>query len=52
MLRSARKHVEALPAVPLTWLASVGSLGGFVWLLLQNQIHPLFIYLLQVYLTF
>ena len=31
---------------------TVASVGSFFWLLLGDQIHPLVVYLLQVYLTF
>jgi hypothetical protein len=33
-------------------LLSIGTLASFGWLLLQGKIHPLVLYLLQVYLTF
>ncbi len=52
MLDSARNRVEALPRVPAHLLLSAGTLSSFAWLLLQNRIHPVVIYLLQVYLTF
>lgn len=52
MLESVRKHAVALPKVPtLSWL-TVGTVGSFAWLLLQDQIHPVVVYALQVYLTF
>lgn len=52
MLESARNRVEALPRVPVQILLSAGTLTSFAWLLLQNRIHPIVIYLLEVYLTF
>lgn len=52
MLDSARNRVEALPRVPAHLLLSAGALSGFSWMLLQGQIHPFAIYLLQIYLTF
>lgn len=51
MLESVRKTV-AMPAVPAKALFSVGALGSFTWLLAHDLIHPLVIYLLQIFLTF
>ena len=51
MLESVRKSI-AMPAVPARTLFSVGALGSFGWLLAHDLIHPLVIYLLQIYLTF
>jgi hypothetical protein len=33
-------------------LLSAVTAGSFFWLLLQDQIHPVVIYLLQLYLAF
>ncbi|NJL28772.1 MAG: hypothetical protein HC897_13210 [Thermoanaerobaculia bacterium] len=52
MLESARKVVVTIPKVPAHWLLSVGTVASFAWLLTQNRIHPIVIYLLEVYLTF
>ena len=52
MLQSARNRVVALPRIPTQTLLSAGTLASFGWLLLQGKIHPLVIYLLQIYLTF
>lgn len=52
MLESARKYVVALPKVPAHFLLSAGTVASFAWLLLQNRIHPIVVYVLQVYLTF
>lgn len=52
MLESTRSRVLSIPRIPAQWLLSVGTLGSFSWLLLQNKIHPIVVYLLQVYLTF
>ncbi len=52
MLPSVRHRVAEIPVVPVHLLISAGTLTSFVWLLLQNKIHPIFVYLLQVYLTF
>ncbi len=42
----------ALPRLPLRTVASAGVVGSFVWLLAQDLIHPLVVYLLELYLTF
>ncbi|MCP4660308.1 MAG: hypothetical protein GY856_33320 [bacterium] len=52
MIDSASNRVAALPRVSVQMVMSVGTLASFGWLLLQDKIHPLVIYLLQVYLTF
>ena len=52
MIESTRRRAQAIPRVPAQAILSVGTLSSFVWLLLQNKIHPIVIYLLQVYLTF
>lgn len=51
MLEQVRKRIT-VASLPLEWLLSVTSVGSFTWLLLQNQIHPLAVYLLQLYLSF
>ena len=33
-------------------MASAGVIGSFVWLLANDLIHPLVVYLLELYLTF
>ena len=52
MLESIRNRDVAISRVPTQALFSVGTLLSFSWLLLQNKIHPIVVYLLQVYLTF
>lgn len=52
MLESARKREVAVPRVPAGLLLSAGTLASFGWLLSHGKIHPIVIYLLQVYLTF
>ena len=52
MLESARNRVVALPQVPTKLILSAGTLASFGWLLIQNKIHPVVVYLLQLYLTF
>jgi len=46
------KVVATLPDLPLQLILAAGTLASFSWLLVQDQIHPLFVYFLQVYLTF
>jgi hypothetical protein len=66
MLESARNRVVALPRVSTKVVStkvvtrveftkvalSAGTLASFGWLLIQNKIHPIVVYLLQLYLTF
>ncbi len=58
MLESARNRdvaisrASAQSRVPAQLVFSTGTLLSFAWLLLQNKIHPIVVYLLQVYLTF
>lgn len=52
MLESTRKNVAALPKVSVQMLLSVGTCASFFWLLLQDQVPPIVVYILQVYLTF
>ena len=52
MLESARNRIDALPRVPVQTVLSIGTLASFGWLMLQDKIHPIVLYLLQVYLTF
>ena len=55
MLQSIRK-VVALPQVriqvPVEALVSVSSVLAFGWLLANDLIQPIVIYLLELYLTF
>jgi len=61
MLRSLRHRAEALRFAPDALLAdgqlsrillTAGTLSSFGWLLLQNRIHPIAVFLLEIYLTF
>ncbi|MEM6455310.1 MAG: hypothetical protein AAF772_09480 [Acidobacteriota bacterium] len=51
MLNSARRAL-AIPNVPSHALLSSGILASFAWLLFDDRIHPVVVYLLQMYLTF
>jgi hypothetical protein len=46
------KKLVAVPEIPLHWLAAAGTVAGFGWLLLQDRIHPLVVYCMQLYLSF
>ncbi|HTQ78942.1 MAG TPA: hypothetical protein VMM92_03015 [Thermoanaerobaculia bacterium] len=46
-----RKHV-AIPHVPVKVVLSAGAVASFGVLLAQDQIHPLVLYALQLYLSF
>jgi len=51
MVEFAKKLV-AVPEIPMQWLAVAGTCTGFGWLLLQDRIHPLVVYCMQLYLSF
>lgn len=51
MLESARRLVS-IPQVSAEKSLSIATFLGFGWLLLSDQIHPIAIYLLQLYLSF
>ncbi len=51
MLGSLLKHLS-VPHLPMRAVASAGVVSSFVWLLAHDLIHPLVIYLLELYLTF
>jgi len=42
----------AIPRLPVRVMASAGVVGSFAWLLGHDLIHPLVVYLLELYLTF
>lgn len=51
MLDSVRKHV-AIPLVPGKVLLSATTIASFAWLLAHDQVHPLVVWALQLYLSF
>jgi hypothetical protein len=51
LIQAVRKRV-AVSELPLQLTLAVGTVASFGWLLVQDQIHPLFVYFLQLYLTF
>lgn len=42
----------AIPRLPVHVVASAGVVGSFVWLLAHDLVHPLVVYLLELFLTF
>lgn len=52
MVGSTRRRVLTFPRIPAQIMLSAGTIASFGWLLLQNKIHPIVIYFLQMYLTF
>lgn len=50
--QAVRKRVATVSELPLQLTLAVGTVASFGWLLVQDQIHPLFVYFLQLYLTF
>ena len=50
MIESLRKTIT-IPEIPVLGLLSTGIVLGFLFLLLQNQIHPVVVYFLQLYLS-
>ena len=53
MLESLRKQAAVVvPQIPAKLLLSIGCVGSFAVLLAQDRVHPLVVYLLQLYLSF
>lgn len=50
--QAVRKHLAVVSELPLQLTLAAGTVAAFGWLLVQDQIHPLFVYFLQLYLTF
>ena len=48
MIEAIRRSI-ALPHIPVEIALSVGTVATFGWLLLQDHLHPLLVYLLQLY---
>lgn len=51
MFQSLRKTL-AVPHLPVEPVAGVVTAVSFLWLLGQGLVHPVVVYLLQVYLAF
>jgi hypothetical protein len=51
MLESIRKAVITIPEVPVQALLSIGAVASFGWLLLEDRVHPLLVYCLELYLS-
>lgn len=52
MLESLRESITLPQRLPARAVLSVGSLATFGWLLTQDLVHPVVIYLFELYLTF
>ena len=50
MLQAVARHAASI-RLPLDRFVGVSVVAAFFWLLLQDRIHPLAIYLLELYLT-
>lgn len=44
--------VLRLPVDQADRILALGAFGSFFWLLLNDKVHPLAVYLLQAYLSF
>jgi hypothetical protein len=51
MFDLVRKSV-VVPQVSATAVLAVGTLASFAWLLTHDQIHPIFMYGLELFLAF
>ena len=51
MIRTARRTFSLAASIPLEWVYSAVVVFGFLALLLQDQVHPVMIYLLRMYLS-
>ncbi len=51
MLETIRRSV-ALPKVRVDYLVTAATTFAFGWLLINDHLHPLSVYLLQLYLAF
>lgn len=51
MVKSLARQLVVLP-LPADRLVALGAIGSFFWLLANDKIHPLAVYLLQAYLSF
>ncbi|MBZ0090432.1 MAG: hypothetical protein K8H90_08655 [Thermoanaerobaculia bacterium] len=52
MFTSIAKPVASLRALPLDKALGVASVASFFWLLAQDRVHPLMVYLVELYLAF
>lgn len=52
MLDSLRESLAIPHRLPVRAVLSVGSLATFGWLLTQDLVNPVVIYLFELYLTF
>ena len=52
MLELTRKAVAVFPRFSIEAFAVVGTLSTFGWLLAQDLVQPIAVYLLEIYLAF
>ena len=52
MFETIRRTVAAPPAIPVQPLVAGTTVLSFGWLLANDLIHPVVVYLLQLYLSF
>jgi hypothetical protein len=51
MLDTIRRS-KAMPSLRFDYVLAASTVFSFGWLLLQDALHPLAVYLLQLYLSF
>lgn len=52
MLEMTRRAAAVLPRLPLEALAAVGTTSAFGWLLANDLVAPIAVYLLELFLAF
>jgi hypothetical protein len=52
MFASVAKPVTSLRALPIDKVLGAASVVSFLWLLAQDRVHPLMVYLIELYLAF
>jgi len=52
MFASLAKPVASLRALPVEKALGAASVVSFFWLLAQDRVHPLMVYLVELYLAF
>jgi hypothetical protein len=48
----AKPAVAALRDLPVERVLGVSSVAAFLWLLAQDRIHPVMVYVVELYLAF
>ncbi len=52
MFATLAKPVATLRALPIDKALGAASVLSFLWLLAQDRVHPLMVYLIELYLAF